>query len=617
MATWSVTAAGSELSIGGDLSYKHYDIIPVDSAGLHHLFVRGELKVQNVGNAAILEVNDSTWAVTLEGTLCEFCSTDIWAPKVCKVTDNYCLVLYLAMSGSNYVVKAQLLNINTSTWAVTTAGSVFVLANIGSGGDIYKSGPTAVEMVDATHALCSWVKYGADWDYMRVVEVNVGAETISFAGASFSFGVDGWDPYVGFGLVKLDDSGHWAVSWMQDRDPQIRVFEIDGNYDLSWSGSQYEINSLESYGLYRNLHKIDATHLFQILYVYDYDYLFCYVFNVDTSTWAITLAQNTYIPPHPYTTGISSVSMLDSKHFQLTWKSGDSPTHSFTQIIELSHSTWETTKLQSAVDIQSAGVIHYTRCSQISIPGSNGYTLIGYRYGTALRVKVFQVEGPSTARKYLNFFAHAAGTEYKFLGTEARASLVALKDLLTGIEQIRYGNYSTLSTDVKAAGIAYKYLKAEIAEINNEYTKFFNLLSEAGGAEEIFRFFNSEIKAALIGFRRLSSVIGAKYLLDTDIPYLKYDFYPSDNAQAISPYSPILMKIADVGMGVKLDTFFCKVNGVQYNYGDSEVKVYPLRPPFEYLFAVKPGFLGWNKEATVDVYCEDKYGNPGLKKEIL
>lgn len=107
----NVTAAGAALEFD-TVDNLGCDVIMWDAT--HALVVWGGSGSD--GFAQVLTVNTSTWAVTTNGTALEYNTLQGLHPRVAQVDSTHALVVYQGDAGDGF---AQILDINTTTWAVT------------------------------------------------------------------------------------------------------------------------------------------------------------------------------------------------------------------------------------------------------------------------------------------------------------------------------------------------------------------------------------------------------------------------------------------------------------------------------------------------------------------
>ena len=545
-------------------------------------------------------------------TLIDATQTLVSWPFVLKWQDNCCIVFYT--ESPDYETQAQVLTYNSDTWNITNAGSQLTIGGSASSNmsqGIFKLGDSG------NHVLFAWRGLnGRIW--LRAGSVNVAGSSISLVGSA-----DLEVRYADYGknsvsVVDLDSEGHYALTYQVGNSPYIRTFEIDGSGQLAWAGSELDAGSIydPTFGE-AGIYKIDQNHV-----VFFFNTGTTAVYSFSDVTWAFTYVAQLANPfgDSDFKLGTKGQQLKDSVNkFIVVAHDSGSPYKMRLRCVEVNLGDYSVAVLGSA---HYESEIGFVTPHILVRDAADSYEYVVCFVSDRISpydnyLRTFKIAGPDTGRSYLNLFAHAAGTQYKFLESEAKAGLISLHDALVEMGPAGYGSFSCFLTEVKGAGVLWEFLNTEISDVSNWYTAFSRVFFEAKGANALFKFFRGDARAAVAVFKTLSCVAGARYIIDTDIPYIRYDHYPVDGQVAVNPYHPIIMRIVDDGLGLDLSSYWCKVNGVKYSYGDAEVKAYPINPPNEYLFAVKPTFMGWNKSVTIDVYCNDLYGNPGLLREVL
>ena len=109
----------------------------------------------NNGFAVILIVNTGTWAVT-KGTAFEYDTANGLNPALIQINSTKYLCAYEGNQNDGYAV---VLNVNTSTWAITKAAVVF---NYDVEYDVDSGWTPELSKVNSTEYLCAWESYGDD-----------------------------------------------------------------------------------------------------------------------------------------------------------------------------------------------------------------------------------------------------------------------------------------------------------------------------------------------------------------------------------------------------------------------------------------------------------------------
>ena len=117
-------------------------------------------------------------------------------------------------------------------------------------------------------------------------------------------------------------------------------------------------------------------------------------------------------------------------------------------------------------------------------------------------------------------------------------------------------------------------------------------------------------------YHNLLTTIGATLPFEQVVPYITRTF-PGSGEMAYLLNRPMLFYVSDDGAGINVNSFWAKIAGVTYEYGDAEVElVYSAPDRSSCVFSVIPVGLKWNQEIEIEVLCEDRLGNPGLNVEI-
>lgn len=623
MAIWDTGASGPIFSINNSFPRVHW-VIPVNE---HHVVVLRRARWSSALYLESLEVGeDGTFTSKGSTLLASPTDDDQQAGNWEKVDDSHYIIITKQQVDSIWRIRARVLKVDQSTWAPSIVGTLFEIANDNDGA-VRRA--DAIHRIDATHYVFFWSQnLGSQQQHARLAVLDTNNWSFSWGGSLFSYS-NSSDSHADAMLVSTlyIDSTHWVVQYPDDSLYDFRVRVMQANLstgELSWAGSlPSEVSGWGRYS-FRGVQKIDSSHFIcasSYYYNQGENSVRFSVWEINQGTWSLTRKsyQSCQPPGSAHYNQAQIGSLGDGRHFLIAthYYSGSEWNRLWT--VQVNKSNWSVSMPANYIDHHNDA--HRPALAILSTVGSDAYAVMSYRYPESSesqqRIRRFCVTGPTTDRKYLSFFAHAAGTQYKLLNTDTKAALTALQELLAGIEHIAYGNYSILPADIKAVGIAYKSLKAEVAEIVEKYTEFCNLLSDTKAGKVFRESFGFDIGGAYLRFGYLLSAVGARWAVDSDIPFIRYDHFPADGQVAVNPNTTIIMKIVDRTHGVNLSTYWCKVGGVKYKYGDPEIRVYPVQPPNEYLFAVKPGFLGWNKTVSVDAYCEDLSGNPGLLREIL
>jgi hypothetical protein len=209
------------------------------------------------GYTQIFTVNTSTWAITKEGTALEFDTTDSYHPRPFKIDTNHFIVFWASAGANPNYGSAQVLEVNTTTWAVTTAGAKF---------SYYSNSqyPDACQ-IDANHFI-NWKADGSNVGYAHTFAVNTTTWAVTTTSAAFKFDTQGLNP-----SANTVDSNHFVVFWQgTDHHSQAQVFEVNtSTYAISTSAAMFEFETAVSVTNFAT--KIDDAHYINFWYGADGD----------------------------------------------------------------------------------------------------------------------------------------------------------------------------------------------------------------------------------------------------------------------------------------------------------------------------------------------------------
>lgn len=193
--TWAVTTAAARIQFETDNEPKNA-CYQVDTNHFINLF-RG---ADGDGFAQIFTVNTTTWAVATNARL-EFDTENCpHAPGGFKIDATHVLCVWLGGSSATNGF-AQVLTVNTTTWAVTTAAARLTIDYMGY---------LAVEQIDTNHFIIDYTGSGDTSGYSQVITVNTTTWEITTSGARFQFETSA--SCSGHQIVKVD-ANHCLAVW--------------------------------------------------------------------------------------------------------------------------------------------------------------------------------------------------------------------------------------------------------------------------------------------------------------------------------------------------------------------------------------------------------------------
>lgn len=192
--TWAVTTASSQLVVENG-STTHNQSIIIDT---NHFLCIWRNSAGNNGVAQSLVVNTTTWAVTTAASSLNFDAGFYGFTSITAIDANHFVCFY---AGTDFDGFAQVFTINTTTWAVTTSSSSLEF-------DTTRGYYNNSAQVDATHFLNIWGGGVSSYGIAQVFAVNTSTWAITTAGSSFNFYTDSWS----VDSLCVIDSNHFYVN---------------------------------------------------------------------------------------------------------------------------------------------------------------------------------------------------------------------------------------------------------------------------------------------------------------------------------------------------------------------------------------------------------------------
>jgi hypothetical protein len=267
-STWAIstTQANTALDTGSD---NYPRMVRVDT---NH-FLATWRGAGSDGFTQIFTVNLSTWAITKEGTALEFDTTDTYQPKPVAIDANHFIVFWASTGANPNYACAQVLAVNTTTWAVTTAGAKFSYYTNSQ----YADGVA----IDANHVI-NWFADGANAGYAFTFAINTTTWAVTTTSSAFKFDTVGLNPN-----VATVDSNHYIVFWQgTDNHSQAEIFAVNtSTYAISTTTAQFEFETAVSVNNFCT--PIDQWHYQNFWYGVDGDG-FTQIFAVDSDAPVVT-----------------------------------------------------------------------------------------------------------------------------------------------------------------------------------------------------------------------------------------------------------------------------------------------------------------------------------------
>jgi hypothetical protein len=334
MAVYTVTTAGTALEFDTqDYWWGTHQLIDSD----HFLTMWSGYNARMY--AQVLNVNSSTWAITTANSSLDFNTANI-NQTTCssyKIDTNHFIVFHMSDGLDGY---AQVLTVNTSTWAVTTASASLEFDTvIGYEPSNYK--------VDTNHLIVFWGGSGTD-GFVQILEVNTTTWAISTSAASLEFDTQDcrWNS------CSQIDSNHFVNFWTGNGDDGfVQVFEVNtSTWAVTTASASLEFNTQS--GLYNSCEKIDTSHFINVFLGGSPSNAYAQVFAVNTSTWAITTAASfkqffpSYSAPIDF-----NLSKVNDNHFICFFAA--SGLDGYAQVLTVNTSTWAITTASASFEFDT------------------------------------------------------------------------------------------------------------------------------------------------------------------------------------------------------------------------------------------------------------------------
>jgi len=297
----------------------------------------------------IFEINTSTWAVTTAGSSFEFYTSGFLYPSMSLIDANHTIIFWNGSGNDGYT---QTFAINTSTWAVTTSSALLEF-------DAAQGDYNSCCKLDDNHFINFWCTGDSD-GFTQVFVVNTSTWAVTTAAASLEF--DTQQNYYN-SCAKIDDT-HVINFWSggASQYAYAQVFAINtSTWVVTTAAASLEFNTSVKSSSYNKCFQIDSNHFINFFTDSSYDG-FAQVFTVNTTTWAVTTANSSL----EYDTQFSyegSVTGIDDNHFLYFWVGVDYK--GYTQIFEVNTSTWAVTTASSVLTFETSGNTTKHSCVQV------------------------------------------------------------------------------------------------------------------------------------------------------------------------------------------------------------------------------------------------------------
>jgi|GEM_PF-5984195 len=299
--TWAIST--SSVNFEFDPVYGQYSAIyPIDS---NHFLVPYS-GPNGDGWTAVLEVNTTTWAISTSSANFEFDPSYSLSPAIYLIDSNHFLVSY---SDTDDDGRAIVLEVNTTTWAISTSSVNFEF-------DPVNGLSSAIYPIDSNHFLVPYTG-STNHGWAAVLEVNTTTWAISTSSANFRF----YPSSAYLPAIYPIDSNHFLVPYQgPDSDGWTAVLEVNTTtWAISTSSANFEFDPVSGYS--PAIYLIDSNH-FLVPYQGPDSDGWTAVFEVNTTTWAISTSSVNFEfdPVSGYSPAIYPI---DSNHFLVPYRGPD------------------------------------------------------------------------------------------------------------------------------------------------------------------------------------------------------------------------------------------------------------------------------------------------------
>lgn len=405
MANWDVTTSNASLEIDTQNLF-WADIVQLDAT---HFMVSwcGAGSAAN-SYAQVITVNGSTYAVSTAGSSVNFSGNYGYATKLAYMDTTHC-VAWFQFYNTDYRNTAQVLAYSTTTWAVTTASSPLIVATGQNGntdgyyGDIIKA--------DANHFLVTYIDAGAD-GFAQVLAVSTSTYAVTTAAAALEFDTQ----QALFSTLLQADTNHFINIWSDiDLDGKVQVLTVDTtNWTVTTAAALLEFDTQLAYKISAAI--IDSTHFITVWEGPGNDcYAQCFAFS--TSTWAVSTAGAVFTVDTNSSSGpYSSIAQVDSSHFILFFTGTDNDGYATT--LAINTSTYAITTTGSAVEFDTTSGL-YSTCAKMD---TNHFVNVWQGASSDGFVQAFGVTLPATGPANLKSLNTSLVANIKTINTSTIAN---------------------------------------------------------------------------------------------------------------------------------------------------------------------------------------------------
>jgi len=292
--------------------------------------------------AQTFEVNTNTWVVTTVSTTLEFDTQLSYYNSCCQIDSNHFVNFWLWLLGNAYT---QVFEVNTSTWAITTSWASLKFDWSNNWVWTYH----ACHIIDSNHVINVWRGWVTGWNdwVAQVFEINTSTWAITTAWASFKFD---WTDDNFMNTIKNIDENHFIVCYTNQTDTDWKVVILEINTS-TWAVTTTSILVHNwNWWAYNSMSEIDSNHFIDFYSTWWTIWSYAQVFEVNTSTWAVTTASERFKIDTQNNT-YNSAFKIDTNHFINYWRGIDGDW--FAQTFEVNTNTWVVTTVSTTLEFDT------------------------------------------------------------------------------------------------------------------------------------------------------------------------------------------------------------------------------------------------------------------------
>jgi hypothetical protein len=272
-STWAVTTANSSLQFDTDVG-SYNSCYQIDS---NH-FINFWSGSGADGFVQVFTVNTTTWAVTTANSSLEFDTQNYYGGSTVAIDSNHFLLIWFG--GASYHSYAQVFTVNTTTWAVTTANSSLEI-------DTQSGGSVNCLKIDSNHFITFWTGYSAIYDntgVTQIIAVDTTTWAVTTAGSQLVFD-NRLHQYDSSAMIDTNHFIHIWSGYSGGYKSMAAIFEVNTS---TWAISNYASLNLGAILNHNSCVIIDTNHVINFYQDSTSGDGFTQSYTVNTSTWAVT-----------------------------------------------------------------------------------------------------------------------------------------------------------------------------------------------------------------------------------------------------------------------------------------------------------------------------------------